>query len=215
MDNINRVYSKVFAWLFAGLLITFGTGYGLYLNQDLMITTLKALYIPIIIVELVIAVVLSLRIQKMNPITTKILYIIFTITTGITFSALFVVYELGSIIFIFLLTAIIFGILAFYGYITKRDLSSFGVILLITLIVVIIASVINALFLHSDTLHLGITILGVLIFMGFIAYDMQKVKTMLPAIGEEKAAVFGAFQLYLDFINLFVRLLELFGKKKQ
>ena len=214
MENINKVYSKVFAWLFLGLLITFGTGYGLYLNQGLMVATLKTMLIPIIIVELVIAVVLGLRITKMKPITTKILYIVFTITTGITFSALFVVYDLGSIIFIFLLTAIIFGILTFYGYITKRDLSGFGIILLVTLLVVIVASILNGLFFHSDSLHLGITILGVLIFMGFIAYDMQKIKSMLPVIGEEKAAVYGAFQLYLDFINLFVRLLELFGKKK-
>ena len=186
----------------------------MYLNQGLMVATLKTMLIPIIIVELVIAVVLGLRITKMKPITTKILYIVFTITTGITFSALFVVYDLGSIIFIFLLTAIIFGILAFYGYITKRDLSGFGIILLVTLLVVIVASILNGLFFHSDSLHLGITILGVLIFMGFIAYDMQKIKSMLPVIGEEKAAVYGAFQLYLDFINLFVRLLELFGKKK-
>ncbi|MBR2247794.1 MAG: Bax inhibitor-1/YccA family protein [Bacilli bacterium] len=214
MDNINRVYSKVFAWLFVGLLITFGTGYGLYLNKDLMITTLKTMYIPIIIIELAIALFLSFRITKMKPITTKILYILFTITTGITFSALFVVYELGSIIFIFLLTAIIFGVLAFYGYITKRDLTNFGVILLVTLLVIIVASILNALFFHSSSLHLGITILGVLVFMGFVVYDMQKIKQMLPTIGEEKAAVFGAFQLYLDFINLFIRLLELFGKKK-
>lgn len=214
MDNINRVYSKVFAWLFLGLLICFGTGYGLYLNQDLMVTTLKTYLIPIIIAELVIAVILSFRIQKLKPITTKILYLLFTAITGVTFSSLFVVYELGSIIFIFLLTAIIFGILAFYGYITKRDLTNIGVILLVTLLVVIVASILNAIFFHSGSLNLGITILGALVFIGFIAYDMQKVKRMLPTIGEEKAAVFGAFQLFLDFINLFIRLLELFGKKK-
>ena len=214
MDNINRVYSKVFTWLFLGLLICFGTGYGLYLNQDLMVTTLKTYLIPIIIAELVIAVILSFRIQKLKPITTKILYLLFTAITGVTFSSLFVVYELGSIIFIFLLTAIIFGILAFYGYITKRDLTNIGVILLVTLLVVIVASILNAIFFHSGSLNLGITILGALVFIGFIAYDMQKVKRMLPTIGEEKAAVFGAFQLFLDFINLFIRLLELFGKKK-
>ena len=214
MDNINRVYSKVFTWLFLGLLICFGTGYGLYLNQDLMVTTLKTYLIPIIIAELVIAVILSFRIQKLKPITTKILYLLFTAITGVTFSSLFVVYDLGSIIFIFLLTAIIFGILAFYGYITKRDLTNIGVILLVTLLVVIVASILNAIFFHSGSLNLGITILGALVFIGFIAYDMQKVKRMLPTIGEEKAAVFGAFQLFLDFINLFIRLLELFGKKK-
>ena len=195
MDNINRVYSKLFAWLFLGLLICFGTGYGLYLNQDLMVTTLKTYLIPIVIAELVIALVLSLRIQKLKPITTKILYLLFTAITGVTFSSLFVVYDLGSIIFIFLLTAIIFGILAFYGYITKRDLTNIGVILLVTLLVVIVASILNAIFFHSGSLNLGITILGALVFIGFIAYDMQKVKRMLPTIGEEKAAVFGAFQL--------------------
>ena len=212
MDN-NSLYAKMFSWLFIGLLVTFATGYGLSLNQELMVKVLTIGIIPIIIAEVLIAIFLGVRIAKMNPITTKILYIIFSIITGITFSAIFVTYKVSSIIFIFLLTALIFGILAFYGFITKRDLTKLGAILFVSLIVMIIASLLNVFLLKSSSLDLGLTLLGILVFTLYIAYDVNRVKMLLETVGEEKAAVYGAFQLYLDFINLFIRLLQLFGKR--
>lgn len=212
MEN-SRLYPKMFTWLFFGLLITFGIGYSLSLNTDLMTKVLSIGILPIIIIEIAIAIFLGVRIAKMNPITTKILYILFCIVSGVTFSSIFVVFKVSSIIFIFLITAIIFGVLAFYGYITKRDLTKLGVILFVSLLVMVIAIIINAIFLKSSSLDLGLTILGVIIFTLYIAYDVNKVKYLMNSIGEEKAAVYGAFQLYLDFINLFVRLLELFGKR--
>lgn len=212
MDN-NSLYAKMFSWLFIGLLVTFATGYGLSLNHELMVKVLTIGIIPIIIAEVLIAIFLGVRIAKMNPITTKILYIIFSIITGITFSAIFVTYKVSSIIFIFLLTALIFGILAFYGFITKRDLTKLGAILFVSLIVMIIASLLNLFLLKSSSLDLGLTLLGILVFTLYIAYDVNRVKMLLETVGEEKAAVYGAFQLYLDFINLFIRLLQLFGKR--
>ncbi|MBQ2639551.1 MAG: Bax inhibitor-1/YccA family protein [Bacilli bacterium] len=212
MDN-NSLYAKMFGWLFMGLLVTFATGYCLSLNQELMVQVLTIGIIPIIIIEIVIAVFLGMRIAKMNPITTKVLYIIFSVITGITFSAIFVAYKVSSIIYIFLLTSLIFGILAFYGFITKKDLTKLGAILFVSLIVMIIASLLNVFLLKSSSLDLGLTILGILVFTLYIAYDVNRVKLLMDAVGEEKAAVYGAFQLYLDFINLFIRLLELFGKR--
>lgn len=212
MEQQNELYPKIFTWLFVGLLITFTSGYILSTNLVLASQVLLKGFIPIVIIELVIALVLGLRIQKMNPITAKILYIVYSMTTGITFSSIFITYEISSLISIFLITAVSFGALAFYGYTTKKDLSRWGTILLVSLLVTIVVSVLNYFIFNSSTTDIVISAIGVFIFCGFIAYDMQKVKLMLPTLGEEKAAIIGAFELYLDFINLFIRLLELFGK---
>lgn len=213
MENKTQLYPKMFTWLFVGLLITFITGYTLSLNTNLMLQVLSIGIIPIAIIEIVIALVLGIRIAKMNPITTKILYVLYSVVTGITFSTIFVAFKMSSIISIFLITAIIFALLAFYGYTTKKDLTKLGTILFIALIGIIIGSILNLFIFKSSSFDMMITIIGVLIFVGYIAYDVNKVKYLMDAVGEEKAAVYGAFQLYLDFINLFIRLLELFGKR--
>lgn len=213
MEEKQQLYPKMFTWLFIGLLITFVSGYALYLNEKLMVNLLSIGFLPIAIIELVIAFVMGIRIQKMNPMTTKILYIIYSVITGITFSTIFVAFKVSSIISIFLITAIIFGALAFYGYITKKDLTKLGTILFISIICLLIAMILNVLIFKNSSFDLTLTIFGVLIFVGYIAYDVNKVKYLVASVGEEKAAVYGAFQLYLDFINLFIRLLELFGKR--
>ena len=213
MKEKKQLYPKMFTWLFIGLLITFVSGYALYLNEELMVNLLSIGFLPIAIIELVIAFVMGIRIQKMNPMTTKILYIIYSVITGITFSTIFVAFKVSSIISIFLITAIIFGALAFYGYITKKDLTKLGTILFISIICLLIAMILNVLIFKNSSFDLTLTIFGVLIFVGYIAYDVNKVKYLVASVGEEKAAVYGAFQLYLDFINLFIRLLELFGKR--
>lgn len=209
-----QVYPKMFTWLFIGLLITFASGYALTLNEQLMIQVLALGILPIAIIEIVIALVLGIRLAKMHPLTMKILYVIYSILTGVTFSVIFVAFEVSSLISIFIITAIIFALLAFYGYTTKRDLTKIGPIALIALLGIIIAGILNIFIFKSTMLDTALTIIGVLIFVAYIAYDVNKVKQLMLAIGEEKAAVYGAFQLYLDFINLFIRLLELFGKRR-
>lgn len=209
-----QVYPKMFTWLFIGLLITFASGYALTLNEQLMIQVLALGILPIAIIEIVIALVLGIRLAKMHPLTMKILYVIYSILTGVTFSVIFVAFEVSSLISIFIITAIIFALLAFYGYTTKRDLTKIGTIALIALLAIIIAGILNIFIFKSTMLDTALTIIGVLIFIAYIAYDVNKVKQLMLAIGEEKAAVYGAFQLYLDFINLFIRLLELFGKRR-
>ena len=213
MNENNEVYPKMFTWLFIGLLITFATGYALSMNINMMLNILAIGVLPIAIVEIVIAIILAARIQKMNPLTTKILYIGYCILTGLTFSSIFVYFEMTSLISIFIITAIIFALLALYGYTTKKDLTKLGTIIFIGLIGILIGSLLNMFIFRSAMMDTGIAIIGVLIFVGYIAYDVNKIKYMVTYVGEDKAAVYGAFQLYLDFINLFIRLLELFGKR--
>lgn len=208
----NSIYSKMFGWLFIGLLITFAAGYSLSLNELLLMQILSVGIFPIIIIEIVVALLMGFRIQKMKPLTAKICYILYSIITGVTFSTIFITFEMSSIIMIFLITAISFGLLAAYGYFTKRDVTKIGNMLFVALLAIIIISIIN-IFLRSSSIEIGISIISILIFMGYIIYDMNNIKYLLDSIGDDKAAVYGAFQLYLDFINIFIRLLQFFGKR--
>lgn len=208
----NKVYSKMFTWLFVGLMITFVSGYCLSLNEVLLYNILTIGIIPIIVIEFAIAIIMGFRIGKMKPITTKICYILYSIATGITFSTIFLTYQMTSIMFIFLVTAVVFGICAILGYTTKLDLTKFSSILFITLLASLLVSLLNIFVFKSTQLEFWLSIILILVFLGYIAYDMKSVKYLMNSIGEEKAAVYGAFQLYLDFINIFIRLLQLFGK---
>ena len=217
MDN--KIYSKVFLWLFIGLLITFSLGYGfqyLLLNNTKiaeMIFSNSGFWI-IIILELVIAFILSSRIHKMNSTTAKLLYILYCSISGITFTAIFMLFKLSSIIFIFLVTAILFGIFALIGSKLNIDLRKFGTYLFIALISIIIVEIIN-IFLGNTTIDMIVSAAVILIFTLYIGYDIKKVEALRSTdIDEDNIAIYGAFQLYLDFINIFIRLLELFGNSR-
>lgn len=208
----NEIYSKVFTWLCIGLLITFISAYMLSLNTELLAKTLSVGAIPMLILELVIAFVLGLLIRKMSPMVAKICYILYSIITGISFSTIFIAYKMSSVISIFAICTIIFGGLAIYGYTTKKDLSKFGTILIFVLLGLIVGELLNIFLFKSTQAEILFSTIGVLIFTGYIAYDVNQIKYLLPTLGEEKTAVYGAFQLYLDFINMFIRLLRLFGE---
>lgn len=205
----NKFYSQVFTWLFAGLLLTFGTGYIVSISEPLLLFVARS-YIIFAIAQIVLCIVLSVRLKKMSVNAARALYLGYTILTGATFASIFIVYELTSIMYVFLATAIVFGIFAFIGHTTKINLNKFGIYLLVGLLAIIVLEIIN-IFLLSDTLDMGLCIFGVVIFIGYIAYDMQKIKYFAET-NDESYAVLGAFELYLDFINLFLRLLNLFGK---
>ena len=192
-----QVYPKMFTWLFIGLLITFASGYALTLNEQLMIQVLALGILPIAIIEIVIALVLGIRLAKMHPLTMKILYVIYSILTGVTFSVIFVAFEVSSLISIFIITAIIFALLAFYGYTTKRDLTKIGTIALIALLGIIIGGILNIFIFKSTMFDTVLTMLGVLIFIAYIAYDVNKVKQLMLVIGEEKAAVYGLSLIHI------------------
>ena len=214
MLESNKLFSKIFMWMFIGLAITFGVGYYVSLNENMLYNVFKTYYVFLVIAELVVVIWLSLRINKMQPTTAKILFCAYSFLTGLTFSSIFVVYNLMSIIYVFAITAILFLIFALIGYYTKLDLTKIGVYLLMALIGIIICGIIN-MFIGSETFDLTIVIIGLIVFIIYVAYDVQVIKRKLTFIeNEENLAIFGALQLYLDFINIFLRLLQLFGKSK-
>ncbi len=215
----NSVLSKVFIWLFVGLLVTFGIGYGMHLyfykHLDVAVSFFsRGSYWIIFIIEFILVIWLSARIYKMSSLTAKLLYLLYCGITGLTFSSIFILFKLDSIIFVFLATAVIFGIFGIIGSRLNVDLSKFGLYLFIALLGSIIMSIIN-IFLGLTTLDLVLSIIVIIIFTLYIGYDIQKVKALEGSgIPEENLAIFGAFQLFLDFINIFIRLLSMFGKSK-
>lgn len=178
----------------------------------------QILFFGIIIAELGLVIWLSSRIESMNATKAISLFLLYSALNGLTFSILFLMYTSGSIASTFFITAGTFGVMSAYGYFTKKDLTSWGNILFMGLIGIIIASVVNFFF-QSEMLYWGITYIGVLVFVGLTAYDTQKIKKMsleLDVDSEEgsKGAIMGALTLYLDFINLFIMLLRIFGQRK-
>ena len=208
----NKFISKVFQWLCIGLLITFGLGYSITLNEQLTYTLLSN-YTLIAIIEVIVGIAFSLLINKMSNTTAKILYIIYAALSGITFSTIFLVFKMSSILWIFLATAIIFGIFSYVGKKIKIDLSGFGTFLLISLFGIIILTIIN-LFLLNKALDMTICLVSLLIFTGYIVFDINRIIKMSQYNLDEKYAIFGAFQLYLDIINIITDLLGLGGERK-
>lgn len=211
-----EIYSKVFTWLCLGLLITFGVGYLTMLiavnNLDFAKFIFGSGYFIIAIIEIVIAISLGARIHKMKGSTAKMLYIAYSALTGLTFSSIFIVYNLTSIIYVFLATAIIFGLFAFLGKTTNIDLSKIGIYLFMALLGIIILEVIN-IFWTNNNLNMLLCIVSLVVFVIYIAYDMQRIKRLASSnLPEDNIAIIGAFDLYLDFINIFIRLLQLFGR---
>ena len=205
----NRVYSKTFLWMFIGLLVTFLTGLYTSHNIDaLSVIFTKGGYWVLVILEIVLAIFLGVRIHKMNPTTAKVVFLLYAFISGLTFSALFIVYKVSSIIMVFGVTSALFLIFALIGKYTKIDLSRIGTFLLMMLIGVIILSIISV---FVPGLNLMVAIIGLVVFLGYVAYDVQMIKRRSEYLDEDKAAIISAFELYLDFINIFVDLLRIFG----
>ena len=211
---MNKLYSKVYGWLFAGLLLTFATGAFLSSYENAMINLMNGVgYIVILLVEFGLAIFLSARIHKMSGATATFCYLLYSFVTGITFSTIFMAFEMKSLILIFLITAIVFGIFALFGTFTNLSLDKLGNTLLMMLLGIIIASLIN-IFVGSNTMDIIICIIGMIVFIGYISYDMKKLPVLFDSLGEENGAIYGAFQLYLDFVNIFIRILQIFGRQR-
>lgn len=210
----NNLYSKMFMWMFVGLLITFLVGYYVSTNENMIYNIFATkFYWVIYIAEIVTVIVLSARILKMSKNGAIFGFLLYSFLSGLTFSSIFLTFKMSSIIFIFLITALVFLIFALIGYFTKINLTKLGTILFMGLIGILIASLIN-IFVQSQTFDLILVIIGIIVFIGYIAYDINKVKRLEGQIDEDKLSIIGALELYLDFINLFIRLLQLFGKSK-
>ena len=210
----NKIFSKVYGWMFIGLLISFITGYYVSTQPNMIYNIFnRGTLIILILVEFGLCIWLSAGINKMQATTAKILFGLYSFVTGLTLSTIFVAYKLDSIIVVFGITSLMFGVMSLIGMFSNIDLTKIGTILFMGLIGIIIASLIN-LFIGSQAFDLGIAVIGIIIFTLYIGYDVQKVKVISQTLEEDKAAIICAFDLYLDFINIFIKLLRLFGKSK-
>ena len=211
---------KVYLWMALAMVITGLTSYYVATSPALleMIFTNSAVLWGLIIGELALVFGLSAAINKLSLPVATLMFVLYSVVNGATLSFVFLVYTSTSIVNVFLITAITFAVMAAYGYFTKKDLTSWGRMLFMALIGLIIASVVN-IFLKSSGMNMVISYIGVLVFVGLTAYDSQKIKEMLmqaPDAGEtmQKLALLGALSLYLDFINLFLYLLRILGSSR-
>lgn len=208
--------NKVYIWMSLGLCITGITAY-LSFAQG-WVLSLANYMLPLVIAELAMVFILSSMIHKISLSIGTLLFVAYSILNGLTLSPIFYVYDGNSIATTFFITAGLFTALAVYGTVTKRDLTKIGSMLTIGLIGIVIASLVN-LFIGSGVFSLIISILGVIIFVGLTAYDAQKIKAMSEALDpydeqSQKIALLGSLTLYLDFINLFLFLLRIFGGRR-
>ena len=210
---------KTYLWMTFALVITGLTAYTVATNEAFtyFLFQHQSLVWVLFGAELLLVIGLTAAIQKLSLPVATLLFVVYSALNGITISSIFWAYTMGSIATTFFITAGTFGAMSLFGYFTKADLSSWGKILIMALIGLIIATIVN-LFLHNAMLDIIASYAGVLIFVGLTAYDTQKIKQMFlmaPDAGEatQKYAVLGALTLYLDFINLFLYLLRIFGRR--
>ena len=219
IKSSNNLLRKVFLYMILGIAISFGTGaYLLYFNQGLL-STLFNYYQFLVIAELAMVFSISFFINKISSSLAKILFFAYSLVNGVTLTVIGLIYAPQIIFYAFMITLTIFVVTAIYGYTTQEDLSSYRRFFMIALISLIILSIINA-FMGVGMLEWVITIGGVVIFTGLIAYDVNRIKFISYQLADgdneamEKMGIIGALNLYLDFINLFIYILRIFGRKK-
>ena len=215
-EFIRRVYNWMGLGLAATALVALYTASNPQLLKIIFGNSL--VFFGLILAELGLVIWLSAAINRLNYSTASLMFFVYSALNGLTMSVIFLAYTSTSITSTFFVTAGTFGAMSFYGYTTKRDLSSWGSFLFMGLIGIILASVVN-IFLHSPMVYWVVTYAGILVFVGLTAYDTNKLKEMARAgfadeETEGKSAVMGALVLYLDFINLFLMLLRIFGGRR-
>ncbi|MBR6252904.1 MAG: Bax inhibitor-1/YccA family protein [Clostridia bacterium] len=213
----DSILSRVFLWMTAGLGLSAIAALTSFKIFGMALFTAPVFY-GLIIAELVLVLVFSRKITTLSATAAKLIFIAYSVINGITLSCIFFVYEIGSIYITFFITSSMFAVAAIYGKVTKQDLSGIGTYLVMGLWGLIIAGTINMI-LHSSGLEFFTSFIGVIIFVGLTAYDVNRLKDLAVQGGNEesvqKIAIWGALQLYLDFINLFLRLLRFFGKRRR
>lgn len=215
-QQTNSVLKRVYVRMFIGLLVSAFCAMGVAASPSLIQFFFgnQVVYWGMFIVMIAMAWILPARMQKMSTGSMLVCFLIFSALMGASLAPIFIVYKLGTITYTFFITAGTFGAMSVYGYFTKADLSKFGTYMIMALFGLIIASVVN-IFLKSSGLEWIISIVGVLIFIGLTAWDTQQIKQLSAANLEpamtDKLATLGALNLYLDFINLFLFILRIFG----
>ena len=211
---------KVYVWMALALVITGFTAYVVATNETILslIYSSRGVIWGLAIAEFAIVIGVTAAINRLSLPVATLLFVLYSVINGALLSSIFFVYTTSSIATVFFITAGTFAAMSIYGYTTKSDLTSWGKILIMALIGLIVASIVN-IFMKSSGLELIISYIGVLIFVGLTAYDTQKIKEMFmqaPDASEsmQKYALLGALSLYLDFINLFIYLLRIFGRRE-
>jgi len=217
-ERVGAFLSRVYGWMFAGLLITAVTAFVVASSPALIeiVFLNRLVFWALIIAQLGLVFYLSARVEKMAPLTAAGLFILYSALTGVTSSVILLVYTGASIVSTFIITAGMFGTMAVFGTVTKRSLAGWGQFLFMGLIGIIIASIVGFFF-QSDLMQFVISVVGVIVFTGLTAYDAQRLKHMAVALPDGRIgsyAVVGALSLYLDFINLFFFILRLSGGRR-
>ena len=212
----NKLYGKTFFWMFLGLLGSAIIAYYTYASGLFVNIVMEGYFYTLLIIELVAVFLFSLLFRKLPAIIVGILYFVYAMLNGVTLSVIFAVFELSSIIYLFVISALVFAILGLIGYKTNKDLSSWSPYITVFLIAGIILSFINLFIIKSSILDLAIDWLILALFCGITIYDINKIKMLqqVPEINQEKIYIYCAMQLYLDFINIFLRILSIFGKRR-
>ena len=207
----NKLFGKTFFWMFLGLLGSAIVAWYTYSSGLFFKIVLGGYFNMLLILELVAVLVFSLLFRKLPPTIVGILYFVYAMLDGVTLSVVFAVFELNSIIYLFVISALVFGVLAFIGYKTDKDLSSWS-----PYITVFLISFINLVLLKNPIFDLILDWVILALFCGITIYDINKIKMLQaePDIAQEKIHIYCAMQLYLDFINIFLRILSIFGKRK-
>lgn len=219
LARVNSFIMSVYNWMAIGLGLTGFTAFYIAHSETMlqMIFGNRMVFYGIIFGELGLVFYLSARVQKIKASTATTLFVVYSILNGVTLSSIFIIYTSSSIASTFFTCALTFAVCSVYGMVTKRDLTSMGGFMIMGLFGIIIASVVN-MFLRSPGMNMIISYIGVVVFVGLTAYDTQKLKQMALTQPENasgamvrKGAIMGALALYLDFINLFIMLLQIFG----
>lgn len=211
---------KVFLWMTMALAISGLTAFYVAGSPAFMSALFGSRFgfLMLFIAEIALVIGLSSAIDRLSPLTATIMFLVYSVVNGATLSVIFLAYDMGSIANVFFITAGTFAAMALFGTVTKRDLSTLGSYLYMAVIGLIIAMVVN-MFLHSARFDYIISGIGVLVFTGLTAYDVQKVRNMICTVGDNeeistKVAILGALTLYLDFVNLFLYLLRFFDRRR-
>ncbi|NIH15858.1 Bax inhibitor-1/YccA family protein [Serratia symbiotica] len=220
-SSIQAYMVQVYGWMTCGLLLTaFVSWYAAQTPAILnFIFSSQITFFGLIIAQLALVFVISSMVNRLSAALATSLFMLYSVLTGLTLSSIFIAYTYSSIASTFLVTAGMFGAMSLYGYTTKRDLSGFGSMLFMALIGIVLASLVN-IWLKSSALMWVITYIGAAVFVGLTAYDNQKLKAMGEQLNTDdhdslrKYAIVGALKLYLDFINLFLMLLRIFGNRR-
>jgi FtsH-binding integral membrane protein len=206
-----RVYGHMGLAVITSMIVSFFVGTNPALLAFFFTGALKWV---VIFAPLVAILAVSFAMDRFNKETLTVFLHSFAALMGLSFATIFALYNMGSIVSAFMSAAILFGVMSFYGYFTKKNLDSIGQFMFVGLIAIIIASIVN-IFIGSTVMQMVISAIAVIVFLGLTAYDTQRIREMVSVDNDGKAEVMGALSLYLDFINLFIALLQLFGGRKE